>query len=381
MTTPLKLLTIFGTRPEAIKMAPVVLALRQVAELSVTVCVTAQHRSMLDQALDLFGIVPDHDLDLMRPNQSLNTLATAALSGLDPLLEQLKPDWVIVHGDTTTCFAAALAAFHRRVRIAHVEAGLRTYDIGAPWPEEANRQLTGRLASLHFAPTKASRANLIAEGVEDSSIVVTGNTVIDALLDVSARIDADAGLQSQLRGRFRFLENGRKLVLVTGHRRENFGEGMRDICRALRELAEDRRLHIAYPIHLNPNVQQPVREILGNVEHVSLLDPLDYLPFIFLMKQSHIVLTDSGGIQEEAPSLGKPVLVMRETTERPEAVEAGTVRLVGSHADRIVEEVRRLIDDESAYNAMAFAHNPYGDGLAARRIALCFQSLARDRQL
>ena len=364
-----RVMVVFGTRPEAIKMAPVVAALRATAGIEVQVVVTAQHREMLDQVLTLFQIVPDDDLDLMSPSQSLPVLFGRILQGMSEVLERRRPEVVLVHGDTSTTLATALAAYYARIPIGHVEAGLRTGNLYAPWPEEANRRLTAPLAKLHFAPTARSRDNLLAEGVDPAGVHVTGNTVIDALLDVVDRIDSDANLREQLAARFPFLDPGRKLVLVTGHRRENFGPGFEQICLALRTLAQRDDVQVVYPVHLNPNVQEPVNRILGDVERAHLIPPQDYLPFVFLMQRAQLILTDSGGIQEEAPSLGKPVLVMRDTTERPEAIDAGTVRLVGTDTARIVGEAVRLLDDGDAYRAMSRAHNPYGDGAAARRIA------------
>ncbi len=372
----MKLLVVFGTRPEAIKMAPLVKALRESHTLEVRVCVTAQHRQMLDQVLDLFEITPDFDLNLMRPGQSLTDLTCNILQGMDKVLIDWKPDWVLVHGDTSTTLATSLAAYYRQVRIAHVEAGLRTHNLYAPWPEEANRQLTGRLSGLHFAPTAAARENLLREGTPADSIHVTGNTVIDALLAVSERIDTQPEIIQAFQGDWSFLEDSRRLILVTGHRRENFGPGFESMCKALRTLASDPNVQIVYPVHLNPQVQEPVHRILDQVAHVHLVKPLDYLPFVALMKRSHLILTDSGGIQEEAPSLGKPVLVMRDTTERPEAVTAGTVRLVGTDQAKIVNETRRLLQDGEAYRKMSISHNPYGDGQACRRIRETFEQIA-----
>lgn len=363
------MLSVFGTRPEAIKMAPVVMRLAGTPGIASRVCVTAQQRQMLDQVLEAFGIAPDHDLGLMRQGQSLTDILTGVLRGLEPVLEAESPDLVLVHGDTSTTLGASLAAYYRRIPVGHVEAGLRTGNIYAPWPEEVNRRLTAGIAAHHFAPTEKARQNLLREGVDDARIVVTGNTVIDALLAMVARLDADAALRARLDAQFAFLDPSKRLVLVTGHRRESFGEGFENICRALADIAARGDVEVAYPVHLNPNVQEPVRRVLGAAPRVHLLDPLDYVPFIHLMRRAHIVLTDSGGIQEEAPSLGKPVLVMRETTERPEAVEAGTVRLVGTDRERIVAEASRLLDSPEAYETMSRAHNPYGDGRAAERIA------------
>ncbi|MBL8370317.1 MAG: UDP-N-acetylglucosamine 2-epimerase (non-hydrolyzing) [Burkholderiaceae bacterium] len=372
----MKLLVVFGTRPEAIKMAPLVKVLEGSSHLEHKVCVTAQHRQMLDQVLQLFEITPHFDLDLMRPGQTLPQLTSNILQGMDGVLADYRPDWVLVHGDTTTTMATSLAAYYRQVGVAHVEAGLRTHNLLSPWPEEGNRQITGRLASLHFAPTAASRQNLLHEGVVDNTIHVTGNTVIDALLRISQRLDEDVPLSEQQATRFPFLDATKRLVLVTGHRRENFGAGFEAMCQALKAIAAQPGVQVVYPVHLNPQVQEPVHRILGNVDNVHLTEPQDYLPFVYLMKRSYIILTDSGGIQEEAPSLGKPVLVMRDTTERPEAVAAGTVRLVGTNTDRIVAETHVLLRDQAAYQQMAFAHNPYGDGTACRQIRSIFESLA-----
>ncbi|MBL7636827.1 MULTISPECIES: non-hydrolyzing UDP-N-acetylglucosamine 2-epimerase [Atlantibacter] len=365
----MKVLTVFGTRPEAIKMAPLVHALAKDPYFDARVCVTAQHREMLDQVLHLFSIVPDYDLNIMKPGQGLTEITCRILEGLKPVLEEFTPDVVLVHGDTTTTVATSLAAFYQRIPVGHVEAGLRTGDLGSPWPEEANRTLTGRLALYHFAPTENSRANLLRENVADNRIFVTGNTVIDALISVRDRILADDSRQRDLASRYPFLRDDKKLILVTGHRRESFGQGFEHICEALVEIArQNQDVQIVYPVHLNPNVSEPVNRILGQVDNVTLIEPQDYLPFVWLMNRAWLILTDSGGIQEEAPSLGKPVLVMRETTERPEAVKAGTVRLVGTDRTRIVAEVSRLLHDDREYHIMSKAHNPYGDGKACARI-------------
>jgi UDP-N-acetylglucosamine 2-epimerase (non-hydrolysing) len=370
-----KILVVFGTRPEAIKMAPVVLALRRVPDLQVAVCVTAQHRQMLDQVLELFGIVPEHDLNIMKPGQDLTDITCNILVGLRDVLKADRPDVVLVHGDTTTASAAALAAFYEKIPVGHVEAGLRTGDMYAPWPEEMNRALVGRLATLHFAPTEKARRSLLAENVPELQIHVTGNTVIDALQWVSERLATDGALATAIGQQFEFLDSSKRLITVTGHRRENFGEGFERICQALRELARRPDVQVVYPVHLNPSVQEPVRRILGTAHNVHLINPLDYLPFVYLMGRSHIIVTDSGGVQEEAPSLGKPVLVMRDTTERPEAVEAGTVKLVGTSTERILAESARLLDDEAAYASMARALNPYGDGQASGRIVQALATL------
>lgn len=365
----MKVLTVFGTRPEAIKMAPLVHALAKDPHFEAKVCVTAQHREMLDQVLKLFSIVPEYDLNIMQPGQGLTEITCRILEGLKPVLESFKPDVVLVHGDTTTTMAASLAAFYQRIPVGHVEAGLRTGDLSSPWPEEGNRTLTGHLATYHFAPTETSRQNLLRENIADNRIAVTGNTVIDALFWVRDRVLSDEALRNELTERYPFLANGKKMILVTGHRRESFGRGFEQICHALAEIAANNPdVQIVYPVHLNPNVSEPVKRILGHVENVMLIEPQDYLPFVWLMNRAWLILTDSGGIQEEAPSLGKPVLVMRDMTERPEAVSAGTVCLVGTDSQRIVNEVTRLLQDESAYQAMSRAHNPYGDGQACHRI-------------
>lgn len=365
----MKVLTVFGTRPEAIKMAPLVHALAKDPHFEAKVCVTAQHREMLDQVLKLFSIVPDYDLNIMQPGQGLTEITCRILEGLKPVLESFKPDVVLVHGDTTTTMAASLAAFYQQIPVGHVEAGLRTGDLSSPWPEEGNRTLTGRLVTWHFAPTETSRENLLKENIAPGQITVTGNTVIDALFWVRDRALGDEALRTTLMQRYPFLANGKKMILVTGHRRESFGRGFEQICQALAEIAASHpEVQIVYPVHLNPNVSEPVNRILGHVDNVILIEPQDYLPFVWLMDNAWLILTDSGGIQEEAPSLGKPVLVMRDMTERPEAVAAGTVRLVGTDRQRIVAEVMHLLKDDAAYQAMSRAHNPYGDGQACHRI-------------
>ncbi|TCC00765.1 UDP-N-acetylglucosamine 2-epimerase (non-hydrolyzing) [Kosakonia quasisacchari] len=365
----MKVLTVFGTRPEAIKMAPLVHALAKDPDFEARVCVTAQHREMLDQVLTLFSIVPDYDLNIMRPGQGLTEITCGILEGLKPILESFRPDVVLVHGDTTTTMAASLAAFYQRIPVGHVEAGLRTGDLSSPWPEEANRTLTGHLAMYHFAPTENSRLNLRRENVADNRIFVTGNTVIDALFWVRDSVMNTPSRYEELAARYPFLDRDKKLILVTGHRRESFGRGFEQICHALADIAAQHDdVQIVYPVHLNPNVREPASRILGHVENVTLIEPQDYLPFLWLMNHAWLILTDSGGIQEEAPSLGKPVLVMRDTTERPEAVDAGTVKLVGTDRQRIVEEVSHLLHDNDAWQAMSRAHNPYGDGLACGRI-------------
>jgi len=350
-------------------MAPLVHALAKDPHFEAKVCVTAQHREMLDQVLKLFSIVPDYDLNIMSPGQGLTEITCRILQGLKPVLESFKPDVVLVHGDTTTTAAASLAAFYQRVPVGHVEAGLRTGDIYSPWPEEANRTMTGHLATYHFAPTENSRQNLLRENLSGKHIYVTGNTVIDALFWVRDRVMNDDKLRDELFARYPFLGNGKKMILVTGHRRESFGQGFEQICHALAQIAANNAdVQIVYPVHLNPNVSEPVNRILGHIDNVILIEPQDYLPFVWLMNHAWLILTDSGGIQEEAPSLGKPVLVMRETTERPEAIDAGTVRLVGTDSQRIVDEVTRLLRDENEYQRMSRAHNPYGDGQACERI-------------
>ncbi len=367
-----RICVVFGTRPEAIKMSPVVQALKDCnksgKKLDVRVCVTAQHRQMLDQVLTLFNIVPDYDMDIMQSGQDLTDVTTRVLIGMRDVLRDFKPDVVMVHGDTTTTFATSLAAYYERIPVAHVEAGLRTGNIYSPWPEEINRRLAGAIAALHFAPTENAKRNLIREGVDVNSIYVTGNTVIDALLHVVKRFESSSELRGSFEAQFSYLDPTKHLILVTGHRRENFGEGFENICRALNSLSERNDVQIVYPVHLNPNVQEPVRRLLADKSSLFLIQPLDYLPFVYLMSRAYLVLTDSGGIQEEAPSLGKPVLVMRDTTERPEGVDAGTVKLVGTNEKLIVEQVSALLDDPILYQSMATASNPYGDGHAADRV-------------
>lgn len=364
----MRVLSVFGTRPEAIKMAPVIKALAADTGFDARVCVTAQHRQMLDQVLDLFSIEPDFDLDLMKPGQDLTDVTSNVLLGMRRVFQEWLPDIILVHGDTTTTLAASLSAYYAKVRVGHVEAGLRTHNKYAPWPEEMNRRLAGAVADIHFAPTEKARANLLQEGMPGDTIHITGNTVIDALLNVVERLRRDKTLTTRLDEKFAFLDPKKRMVLVTGHRRENFGRGFENICTALRTITSRGDVQVVYPVHLNPNVQEPVRRILSNVSDVHLIDPLDYLPFVYLMDRSSLLITDSGGVQEEAPSLGKPVLVMRETTERPEAVDAGTVKLVGTDSEAIVKAAMQLLDDPSAYQIMARAHNPYGDGQAAARI-------------
>ena len=364
----MRIMFVFGTRPEAIKMAPVILLAKSLPEFEVLVCTTGQHREMLEQVLTLFRIRADIDLQLMQTGQTLSTLTGSVVNACSAVYEQHRPELVLVHGDTTTTFAAALAAYYTKTPVAHVEAGLRTGNPYSPWPEEINRKLTASLAKLHFAPTEAARANLLSEGIAPASVHVTGNTVIDALQQTRARIEGDAALLGDLNRRFEFLSPERRLLLVTGHRRENFGAGFVGICTSLRELAQRSDVEIVYPVHLNPNVKGPVHEMLGNLDNVHLIEPLDYLPFVHLLSRCHLVLTDSGGIQEEAPALGKPVLVMRDTTERPEAIQAGTARLVGTAPETITRAALELLDYPEQYASMSLAHNPYGDGQASRRI-------------
>ena len=376
-----KVMLVFGTRPEAIKMAPLVKEFQKNAEkIDTIVCVTGQHREMLDQVLQIFDIQPDYDLNIMKQGQDLYDVTAKVLTGMRDVLKEAKPDVVLVHGDTTTSTAAALAAFYQQIPVGHVEAGLRTHNIYSPWPEEMNRQITGRIATYHFAPTALSRKNLLSEGVQEEKITVTGNTVIDALHIVVDKIKADESLQQELAGVLKNagydvsrLVDGKKLVLITGHRRENFGEGFINMCTAIKDLTiKYPDVDFVYPMHLNPNVRKPIHEVFGDdlngLGNMFFIEPLEYLSFVFLMEKATIVLTDSGGIQEEAPGLGKPVLVMRDTTERPEALEAGTVKLVGTDYNKIVTEVSMLLDDKDAYNAMSKAVNPYGDGFACSRI-------------
>ncbi|WP_218354457.1 non-hydrolyzing UDP-N-acetylglucosamine 2-epimerase [Alteromonas lipotrueiana] len=365
----MKVLTVFGTRPEAIKMAPLAIKLAATDSIDARVCVTAQHREMLDQVLGLFNLVPDFDLNLMKPGQDLTDVTTGILQGMKKVFNEFRPDIVLVHGDTATTFATSLASYYQQIPVGHVEAGLRTGNIYSPWPEEANRKLTGALTSLHFAPTTKSQNNLIAESVPGKSVFVTGNTVIDALLDVTAKFDNDQNLLKQMQSKFDFIDENKKLILVTGHRRESFGGGFERICAALAQTAKQHpECQILYPVHLNPNVQEPVNRLLKDITNVRLIEPQDYLPFVYLMNKAYVILTDSGGIQEEAPSLGKPVLVMRDTTERPEAVDAGTVKLVGTDIDKITSSLTRLLTNDQEYKDMSFAHNPYGDGKACDRI-------------
>ena len=364
-----KILLVFGTRPEAIKMLPVAAMLSREPTIDLKICVTAQHRQMLDQVLDLFETKPDYDLNIMTQAQGLEQVTVSALTGLSRVLEELRPDRVLVHGDTTTTMAASLAAFYQKIPVGHVEAGLRSGDPSQPWPEEINRKVTDAIADLFLAPTAQARDNLLAENVSPDQIHVTGNTVIDALLEIAQRIDARADLRADLERQFSFLDPERPILLVTGHRRENFGAPFESLCTAIADLVRAHEIQVVYPVHLNPNVQAPVNAILGDNTNIHLIEPQDYLPFVYLMKRSHVILTDSGGIQEEAPSLGKPVFVMRNVTERPEAVEAGTVKLVGTDRQRIVSMVGEVLRDPVVYQRMGQAHNPYGDGHASRRIA------------
>jgi UDP-N-acetylglucosamine 2-epimerase (non-hydrolysing) len=369
-----KILMVFGTRPEAIKMAPLIKSFqRHTDSFEIKVCVTGQHREMLDQVLTFFNILPDYDLKLMRPGQTLHELTSDTISLLKPVTDEFKPDFVFVHGDTTTSMAAALSAFYSQIKVCHVEAGLRTHNLSSPFPEELNRQVTGRIAIYNFSPTELSRQNLLAENIKSENILVTGNTVIDAMLMTQEILeDYNDKEISFLKSIINF---GKKIVLVTGHRRENFGDGFIEICRALKYLAENNNVEIVYPVHLNPNVQQPVKELLSGIENIHLIDPLGYPSFSWLMNRAYFILTDSGGVQEEAPSLGKPVLVMRNTTERPEAVLAGTVKLVGTDYEKIIEESEMLLTNKVVYAKMSEAHNPYGDGSACDRIVYFMRKL------
>lgn len=367
-----KILIVFGTRPEAIKMAPLVKEFKKNNNFETRVCVTAQHRQMLDQVLEIFEIVPEYDLNIMKTGQDLYDITANVLVGVRDVLADFKPDVVFVHGDTSTTFSASLAAYYSKIKVGHIEAGLRTYDIYSPWPEEGNRQLTGVLANYHFAPTVQSQENLLKEGKNQNDIYVTGNTVIDALMYVLHRIENQPELKEKIKKKISSqypFDHNRKVILVTGHRRENFGQGFINICEGLKQIAlNNPDIDIVYPVHLNPNVQKPVNQILSDIENVYLIDPLQYEEFIYLMSQAYFIITDSGGIQEEAPSLGKPVLVMRDTTERPEAVEAGTVKLVGCDKEVLVREAEKLLHNKGDYEIMSRAHNPYGDGKACERI-------------
>lgn len=373
-----KILFVFGTRPEAIKMAPVIKAFKDEKIFDTKVCVTAQHRQMLDQVLDIFDIKPDYDLNIMERGQDLFDITANVLSGMKNVLSEYSPDLVLVHGDTSTTSATAIAAFYQKIKVGHVEAGLRTGNIYSPWPEEVNRQISGVIANYHFAPTTTSLENLLKENKNKENILVTGNTVIDALFLVLDKIEKDEKLKNKIlksiSDQYKF-NNDRKIILVTGHRRENFGEGFTNICKALKKIADSNHdVDIVYPVHLNPNVQKPVKNILSNSKNIYLIDPLSYENFIYLMSKSYFIITDSGGVQEEAPSLGKPVLVLRNTTERPEAVEAGTVKLVGTNFEAIVNESQKFLDDEKEYKKMSKAHNPYGDGSASKRIVNFFKT-------
>lgn len=364
-----KVMVVFGTRPEAIKMAPVVKACKARPDLEVRVCVTAQHRQMLDQVMAIFGLKADFDLNVMAPNQTLADVTCKVLKGMEGVFAEWKPDMILVQGDTTTVMAAALAAFYHKIAIGHVEAGLRTGNLYSPWPEEANRLLAGCLANQHYAPTPRSADNLLKENKNPATVFTTGNTVIDALHEAVGIMDADTSLKTRLAAQFPFLDPAKRLVLVTGHRRENFGDGFVHICEAIKRVASRPDVQVVYPMHMNPNVRKPVNEILGGLGNVHLIEPLDYLSFLYMMRQSYLIMTDSGGVQEEAPSLGKPVIVMRDTTERPEAVDAGTVILAGTETEAMASAAERLLDDRAFYDRMAQAVNPYGDGLAAKRIA------------
>ena len=370
-----KILLVFGTRPEAIKMAPLVHALQAEPLIDARICVTAQHRQMLDSVMSIFNITADYDLDIMKPNQTLIELTTRMQLGLTEIYQKFQPNLVLVHGDTSTTLSASLAAFYQKIDIGHVEAGLRTYNLYSPWPEEANRQLTGALAKFHLAPTETAANYLKQEKKDEKGIYITGNTVIDALMFIKNKISKSASINLAMQEKFSMLDLQKKWVLITGHRRENFGEGFENICRALKMLAlKYPDVEFIYPVHMNPNVMKPVYEYLGGIENIKLIEPQEYLPFIWLMQHSHLILTDSGGIQEEAPSLGIPVLVMRDTTERPEAVKAGTVRLIGALEKSIVEHVSELLDNEKMHTQMSQAHNPYGDGFACQRIVETIKS-------
>lgn len=365
----MKVLLVFGTRPEAIKMAPLYDVLAKSSKFETKVCVTGQHRDMLDQVLDLFKIKPDFDLNVMKSRQDLTDVTVKVLDGLRGVFSSYTPDIVLVHGDTATTFATTLACYFHKIKVGHIEAGLRTNNIYAPWPEEGNRRLTGAICNYHFAPTTTAKENLIKENVGEKNIFITGNTVIDALYHVVKVIQTDPILNTELENKFKYLDTKKRIVLITGHRRENFGQGFENICQAIRELSDEYSdVQFIYPMHLNPNVREPVLKYLSNKQNIFLIEPLDYLPFIYLMDKSYLILTDSGGIQEEAPSLGKPVLVMRDTTERPEAVIAGTVKLVGTNTKLIKQEVSILLNNLDIYNKMSELHNPYGDGKACERI-------------
>ncbi len=369
----MKILTIFGTRPEAIKMAPIIKAFSNSNHFEVKICVTGQHRKMLDQVLSLYDITPTYDLNIMNSHQTLTQVTSQTLNGLEKILEQDPPDWIFVQGDTGTTFAASLAAYYKKIPVAHIEAGLRTQEIYSPWPEEINRQLTTRIAKLHFAPTETAKNNLLMENIPEKNIKITGNTGIDALLDVANYIERHPTIKQELAQKFSFLDPSKKLILITCHRRENFGEGIKGVCQALLHLAEYPNLQIVYPVHLNPNIQDPVHQMLSNKQNIYLIEPQTYLHFVYLMNRSYLILTDSGGIQEEAPSLGKPVLVTRDTTERPEAVLAGTAILVGTNKQNIIRHIENLLDNTLLYERMSNSINPYGNGDAAIKIKECIQ--------
>jgi len=364
-----KVLTVFGTRPEAIKMSPLVRELENDPRFEVQVCVTAQHREMLDQVLNIFNIKPNYDLDIMRNNQNLFDITALIITGLMKVYDEFKPDYILVHGDTSTTFAASLAAYYKKIAICHIEAGLRSGNLYSPWPEEANRKLTGVLAKYHFAPTKDSATNLLNENIDNETIFITGNTVIDALFLAKKIISSDISIKNSFMHKFQFLDTNKKMILVTGHRRENFGTGFKNICEAIKKVAElNPEIQIVYPVHLNPNVQDPVNRILSSINNVYLIDPCEYLEFVYLMDNSYLILTDSGGIQEEAPSIGKPVLLMRENTERPEGIASGAVKLVGTDVKKIVDSVNILLNNYDVYKKMSSSINPYGDGNASKRI-------------
>lgn len=364
-----KVLAIFGTRPEAIKMAPLIKIFKDDDRFNIKVCVTAQHRQMLDQVLSIFEIKPDFDLNIMKSSQTLNSITVDILKGLEPILQSEQPDIVLVHGDTSTTLAGSLGSYYMKIPVGHVEAGLRTGDIYSPWPEEGNRKIASMITQYHFAPTAESRSNLVQEGLDEKNILVTGNTVIDSLFWVTKKLNNNKNLRNSFDEEFNYLDNNKKLILVTGHRRESFGEGFEEICKAIRQIARNHpEAQVLYPVHLNPNVQEPVNRILNDIDNIFLINPQPYISFCYLMNRSYIILTDSGGVQEEAPSLGKPVLVMRETSERPEAINAGTVKLVGTNLELICHEVYELLTNEDYYLSMSLSHNPYGDGKASKKI-------------
>lgn len=372
-----KILVVFGTRPEAIKLAPIIKLLEQDAQFNLKICVTAQHRQMLDQVLELFEITPNFDLNIMRNNQTLTNITCSVLSELEPILKDFKPHWLMVHGDTTTTFSSSLAAYYQKISVIHIEAGLRTGNIYAPFPEEINRKLTGCITQLHFSPTQTAKQNLLNEGISEDNIFVTGNTVIDALLYTVKKIEQNPILSLQLKEKFKFLNPQKRLILITAHRRENFGEGFEHICEMIKQISFRKDIELVYPVHLNPYVQNIVFKHLNNIENIHLIEPLDYIPFVYLMKQAYLILTDSGGIQEEAPALGKPVLVMRETTERPEAVEQGTAILVGTNIEKTVETCFNLLDNLQHYerHRISYENNIYGDGKASEKIISILKQL------